>query len=51
METKMQSFARYQQHNCTAKQAGFMPSYWATINSLLSLNDRTPETGVREDLM
>jgi hypothetical protein len=34
---KLQSIHR--QLNCSAKQAGFMPTYW----SLLSSNDRTPE--------
>jgi hypothetical protein len=31
----------HRQSNCTAKQAGFMPTSWLAINSL-SL-DRTPE--------
>jgi hypothetical protein len=29
------------QHNCIAKQAGFMPTSWLSINSLSY--DRTPE--------
>jgi hypothetical protein len=36
---KLQSIHR--QFNCSAKQAGFMPTSWLAINSL-SL-DRTPE--------
>ena len=36
--------------HCTAKQAGFMPTYWSAI--IVLSNDRTPEVaGVQEDLV
>lgn len=37
----MQTANLIRQHNCIAKQAGFMPSSWLAINSLSY--DRTPE--------
>ena len=37
----MQNVSLHRQFDCSAKQAGFMPTYWFAINSLS--NDRTPE--------
>jgi hypothetical protein len=40
----------HQTLNCSAKQAGFMPSVWSAIN--VDSYDRTPEiTGVQETML
>ena len=39
----MQNIARHQLLNCTAKQAGVMPSVWSAINGGSFSYDRTPE--------
>jgi predicted transcriptional regulator len=38
---KMQSRSLHSVTNCTAKQGGFMPTYWSAISLLNS--DRAPE--------
>ena len=38
----MQAINVIRQHNCIAKQAGFMPTSWFAISNSLSY-DRTPE--------
>lgn len=46
----MTNISLHRQFGCSAKQAGFMPTYWSVseINSLG--NDRTPEnSGFLED--
>ena len=43
----MQTVIKHQTLNCSAKQAGFMPSVWSAIN--VDSYDRTSEiTGVQE---
>lgn len=39
---------QHRQFGCSAKQAGFMPTYWSVSEISLG-NDRTPESGSSED--